>query len=354
MKRYLICSICLMIVVSLFPLKAMGAGPEYVMKVSIGNPEKDYYHGWSPFLVFKNEAEARSGGRLKVELLPLILGKSTGDELSVVKEGVVQARDFADGHFASTYPPIQVLSIPYLFENREIAWKVLDGPFGESLIEEMARKTGLRPLYWMENGGFRHYSNNTRRVRTPADMKGLKIRTMESLLHMKIVSDLGGRAIPIEWAEVYEALEAGIVNGQENSISTFLLPKFEKVQKFVTLDAHVYSTYALLMNDKWYRNLPVDLQEVIQVAGRISLVVNRGLSITNEVMGLEYLRSKGVDVYIPTRAEKAEWKRITQQSGIQWLKKNIGREWVDAVLKATLQAERDLDRSLSNSPLVTE
>jgi len=341
MNKFLPFFLVLLSGVLFFSAPAIGVDAEYVMKISIGNPEKDYYHGWSPFLVFKNEVEARSGGRLKVELLPLILGKATGDELSVVKEGLVQARDFADGHFASTYPPIQVLSIPYLFENREIAWKVLDGPFGKALIEDMARKTGLRPLWWLENGGFRHYSNNIRRVRTPADMKGLKIRTMESLLHMKIVSDLGGRAVPIEWAEVYEALEAGIVDGQENSISTFLLPKFEKIQKFVTLDAHVYSTYALLMNDEWYQKLPVDLKEVIQVAGRISLVVNRGLSITNEVMGLEYIRSKGVDVYVPTRAEKAGWKKITQQSGIQWLKENISREWVDAVLKATLQAEKE-------------
>ena len=98
------------------------------------------------------------------------------------------------------------------------------------------------------------------------------------------------------------------------------------------------------MNDEWYQKLPVDLKEIIQVAGRISLTVNRGLSVTNEVMGFEYLRSQGVDIYAPTRAEKAEWKRITQQSGIQWLKKNIGREWVDAVLKATKQAEKDLVR----------
>lgn len=321
---------------------AIGANPEYVMKISIGNPEKNYYHGWSPFLVFKNEVEARSGNRIKVDLLPLILGKASGDQLSVVKEGLVQARDFADGHFATAYPPIQVLSIPYLFDNREVAWKVLDGPFGESLIEDMVKKTGLRPLNWMENGGFRHYSNNKRQVRTPSDMEGLKFRTMESLLHMKIVSDLGGSATPIEWADVYESIETNIVNGQENSISTFLLPKFEKIQKFITLDGHVYSTYTLLMNEEWYQKLPADLKEVIQVSGRISLVVNRGLSVTNEVMGLEYLRANGVDIYAPTKTEKAEWKKETQQSGIQWLNEHVGKQWVDAVLKATKQAESDL------------
>jgi len=342
MKKYLICTICLLALVSFFPDLAVGTDPEYVMKIAIGNPEKDHYHGWSPFLVFKNEVEARSNGRLKVQLYPLTLGKSSADMLSEVKEGVVQARDFAGGHFASLYPPIQVLSIPYLFSNREIAWKVLDGPFGESLIEDMAKKTGLRPLYWSENGGFRHYSNNKRVVRSPADMKGLKIRTMEIPLHMKIVTDLGGRAVPIEWAQVYEALESGIVDGQENSIATFLLPKFEKIQKFIVLDGHVYSTYTLLMNEGWYQKLPADIKRIIKIASQLSLVVNRGLSVTNEVMGMDYLRSQGVEIYNPTREEKLGFRNMTQQSAIEWLKKHVGSKWVDGALKATKRAEKEL------------
>jgi TRAP-type transport system periplasmic protein len=342
MKKCMLCTIFLLALVSFFPGLALGDDPKYVMKIAIGNPEKDYFHGWSPFLVFKTEVEARSNGRLKVQLYPLTLGKSSADMLAEVKEGVVQARDFADGHFASLYPPIQVLSIPYLFSNREIAWKVLDGPFGKSLTDDMAKKTGLRPLYWSENGGFRHYSNNKRVVRTPADVKGLKIRTMEIPLHMKIVADLGGRAVPVEWAQAYEALESGIVDGQENSIATFLLPKFEKIQKFIVLDGHVYSTYTLLMNEAWYQSLPTDLKKIIQVSSQLSLVVNRGLSVTNEVMGMDYLRSQGVQIYSPTKEEKLMFKSATQQSAIEWLKKNIGNKWVDGVLKATQQAEKEI------------
>jgi len=255
---------------------------------------------------------------------------------------IVQARDFTDGYFASVYPPIQVLSIPYLFAEREIAWKVLDGPFGQSLIEDMARQTGLRPLYWSENGGFRHYSNSKRTIRSPEDMKGLKIRTMESPLHMKIVTDLGGRAVPIAWAHAYEALESGIVDGQENSMATFLLPKFEQVQRHIVLDGHVYSTFTLLMNEQWYQKLPADLKQVIEVAKRVSLVVNRGLSATNEVMGMEYLRSQGVEVYKPTQEEKELFKNRTQKSAIEWLKKKIDSKWVEGILKATSQAEKEL------------
>lgn len=342
MKRHLICGICFFSLLSFIPGLSLGGEPEYVMKIAVGNPGKDYYHGWTPFVVFKSEVESRSNGRLKVQLYPLTLGKSSADMLAEVKEGIVQARDFADGHFASLYPPIQVLSIPYLFADRQIAWKVLDGPFGQSLIEDMAKKTGFRPLYWSENGGFRHYSNNKKAVHSPDDMKGLKIRTMEIPLHMKIVTDLGGRPVPIEWAQTYEALESGIVDGQENSIATFLLPEFQKIQKFIVLDGHVYGTYTLLMNEAWYQNLPDDLKKVIETAGQLSLVVNRGLSITNEVMGMDYLKSLGIDIYTPTEAEKLQFKNLTQPSAIAWLKKNVGNKWVDGVLKATMQAEKDL------------
>lgn len=332
----------ILIVVLLFPSLAIGADAEYVMKIAIGNPAQNYSHGWSPFLVFKNEVEARSNGRLKVTLHPLTLGKSSAALVAEVKEGIVQARDFADGHIATLYPPIQVLSIPYLFAEREIAWKVLDGSFGKALMEDMTRKTGLRPLYWSENGGFRHYSNNKRAVHSPADMKGLKIRTMEIPLHLKIVNDLGGKSVPIEWSKVYNALESGIVDGQENSIATFLIPHFEKIQKFIVLDGHVYSTYTLLINEEWYQKLPPDLKKIIDMAKNISLTVNRGLSVTNEVMGIKHLRSQGLDIYKPTKEEKLQFKNMTQRSAIEWLLKNVEKKWVDGVLEATKQAEKEL------------
>ena len=101
MKRHLICGICFFSLLSFIPGLSLGGEPEYVMKIAVGNPGKDYYHGWTPFVVFKSEVESRSNGRLKVQLYPLTLGKSSADMLAEVKEGIVQARDFADGHFAS-------------------------------------------------------------------------------------------------------------------------------------------------------------------------------------------------------------------------------------------------------------
>ncbi len=316
--------------------------PEYVMKIGLGNPETSCHYGWTPFEVLAHEIEFLSGGRLAVELYPEIMGQSSMDMIEMVRSGAVQARDFADGHFASLYPPIQVLSIPYLFRERDIAWKVLDGPLGKKLIEDMAQKTGLRPLYWIENGGFRHYSNNKKAVHSPADMQGLRFRTMESPLHIKIVTDLGAKGVPIAWSKVYDAIEAGLVDGQENSISTFMIPKLENIQSYIVLDGHVYGIYTLLMNNAWYEKLPDDLKEVINRARRISAVVNRGLAVVNEQQNIRDLKSKGVDIYKPSEEEQRMFREKTRASAIAWLREHVGEEWVQAALQATEEAEREL------------
>ena len=116
----------------------------------------------------------------------------------------------------------------------------------------------------------------------------------------------------------------------------------EEVQKYIVLDAHVYSVNTVIINEKWYQSLPDDLKKVIQDAQRIALAVNRGLTVTNEVMGMEYLRSKGVEIYKPTKEEKQQFKELTQASAIQWLKEKIDPAWVDGILEATKQAEEEL------------
>nr|WP_320191319.1 DctP family TRAP transporter solute-binding subunit [uncultured Desulfobacter sp.] len=318
-------------------------GIAYEMKIAIGNPAKENHFGWTPFVVFKNEVERRSQGRLKVKLYSQTLGASSSDKIETILDGLVDARDSADGHLATIYPPIQVLSIPYLFSEREIVWEVLDGPFGQRLIDDMAQKTGLRPLYWIENGGFRHYSNNKRAIHSPADMKGLRIRTMESPLHMKIVSDLGGRAVPLAWADVSRAIEFGIVDGQENSIGTFMIPHLENIQSHIILDGHVYGTYTLLMSERWYQSLPDDLKTVINHAKLVSAEVNRKLAVANETEGLNYLKAHGVTIYKPSAEQLQLFRQKTQASAIDWLNANVGQEWVQAVLDAVLKAKKKLE-----------
>ena len=326
--------------VAAMPGRAQDA--EHTMRFGIANPVQEFSHSWTPHVALKEEVEARSDGRIAVELFPN--GQLGGIESMVnqVRQGIIQATDPAEGHFATTYPPIQVFSIPYLFLTRDVAWTVLDGPFGQKLADDMAATTGLRPLFWSENGGFRHYSNNVREIRSPADMAGLKIRTMNIPLHMEIVENLGASPTPIAWAELYTSLQTGVVDGQENSIATFLIPKLEEVQSHIVLDGHVYSVNTVVVNEAWFQGLPEDLQQAVEHAGRISLAVNRGLTVANELKGLETLREAGVSVYAPTIEEKRQFREATQDAAIEWLRGEIDPTWVDEMLAAVEAAEKEL------------
>jgi C4-dicarboxylate-binding protein DctP len=326
----------------LWLIDKVAAEPKYLMKMAVSTSPMEYHYSYSPYLVFKNEVETRSKGKISVQLFP---GGQLGKVASIinqVRRGVIQGGDCNTGHLSRTYPPIQVLSVPYLFEEREVAWKVLGGHYGDMMIEKMAKETGIRALYWGEGGGFRHFSNNKREIRSPDDMKGLKIRSMNSPFFIELISNTGASATPIAWKELYTSLQTGVVDGQENSIATFLTPKLEEVQKYITLDGHVYSITTLIVNEKFYQELPDDLKQVIQRAAVIARTANYGITVVAESNGLVYLKKKGLKIYKPTKEEIQMFRDKTQPSSIKWLKNEFGDKLVNSLLVATVEAEKEL------------
>ncbi len=308
---------------------------DFEMNIALGSPQQDYHFSWTPHAVLKSEIEKRSGGRIEVKLYPN--GQLGGTESTVkqVRDGIIQATDPSLGHMASIFPEIQVLDIPYLFPNREVAWEVLDGKFGEKIKEKAAKEAGIRILYWGENGGFRHFSNSKRTIKSPADMKGLKIRVQNAPLYLELVKNLGASPSPIPWAEVYTSLQTGVVDGQENAVTTFLTPHFEEVQKHMVLDGHVYAIQTVVVSEKWFQKLPEDLQTAVLQAAEIAKVVTRGLTVAGELKGFEKLDEAGVEVYAPTNEEKEQFRIATQQPVIDWLKKEFSPELIDELIAET-------------------
>jgi C4-dicarboxylate-binding protein DctP len=300
-----------------------------------------------PYAVLKSEIEKRSGGRIEVKLYPAgVLGDMTS-ATEQTKQGIIQGVQVGDGWIANHFPEVQLISIPYVFKDRDVAWKVLDGPFGQALMEEYTKKTGLRLLHLTENGGFRCFSNNVKEIKTPADMKGLKIRVMPNPAHQKTVEALGALPVVISWAELYTALKTKVADGQENAVATFLVPKLWEVQKYMTLDNHFYSVNSILLNDKWYQSLPKDLQTAIDQAAYISTTVNRGVCTALEEKGIKLVTEKGMKVYAPTVQEKEMFKQLSQKPVIEFLKKdfqekNVDLKWFDRFFEAVDKAEKEL------------
>jgi tripartite ATP-independent transporter DctP family solute receptor len=315
---------------------------DYTMRVATSSPKAEQNFAYTHFEVFEREVEARSGGRIEVELFP---GGQLGGIESVVnqiRDGIIQGGDPSDGHIAPTFPDIQVFGIPYLFTSRDVAWAVLDGPFGKKMADAMAEKTGMRPLFWAENGGFRHYTSANKEIKTADDLAGLKMRTMNHPLHMQIASSLGMSPTPVAWDEVYTSLQTGVVDGQENSIPTFMVPKLYEVQKFMTLDGHVYGLTTFTVNDAWYKELPAELKAAVDQAAIIALATNRGLSVSNETTGRNLLEAEGVTIYDPTPEEKADFRAKAQPKALEWLKGQVDPALVDEAIAAVAEAEKQL------------
>ncbi len=302
--------------------------------------QNNYIYGPNRYLA--KVIEETTNGEMKLEIHG---GAVLGNGKSIVEQcqaGLIEFVESVEGLLAYFYPNMQVLAIPYLFRTEDIASEVLQGPFGQEMREDFRKKTGMRIITWSENGGFRNFTSKGHTIKTPADMKGLKIRTMEIPAHMAMVRALGANPVPIAWTELYTALQTGVADGQENAIPTILLGKLEEVQDYVILDKHVYSMQLTLVNDAWFQKQDKELQLAILSAGRIMDEMTRGICRLTELNGSDYLKEKGVTIYKPSNEEYMKFKNLAQKPVIQWLRdqKNVDNVWVDKVIQAVQDAEK--------------
>lgn len=295
--------------------------------------------------VFKSEVEANSNGRIKVEIYPNGVLGNESNTLIQVKSGVVQSYISSSGGMSPFYPLIDVTNLPFAFSSYNVGYKVYDGQFGKEFAADIEAKAGFKVLGFGESGGFFAITNSKRPIKSPADMKGIKLRAM-SPLHQAIAKSLGASAITIAWAEVYTSLQTGVVDGQMNPISIITMAKFQEVQKYITLSNHLYAPYVWVINPKFYNDLPADLQAVVADAARTAIVAGRGLSriIDATDKGLPTLAAK-MEVYVPTAAETKQFRDLSVPAARDFIvEKNPkdGKVWIDKFFGAIAQAEKEL------------
>ena len=292
--------------------------------------------------VFKAIVENETGGAVKVNLFPA--GQLGGERevAEAVKLGSVQI-GMLSGPFSGFCKEAQVFDIPYLFPSYLVAYRTLDGPFGKELAEECLRKTGMRILTYAQVG-FRNFTNSARVIKTPADLKGLKFRVMENPVYMNLVKSMGAAPTPIPWPETYTALQQKVVDGQENPISAIKFAKLYEVQKYMTMDGHTFGVSFMLINEKFFQSLPKEFQTVVKNAALTSAVSENGIDNLDNSIGLQFLKDKGMEVYAPTAAQKAEFRAAAQPPVISYLEQQVGRPWIDKVLNAVKQTEAALEK----------
>ncbi len=170
-------------------------------------------------LAFKNYVEANSKGTLRVEVYPASQLGNDSATMEGLRMGTIEMAVVHDGPISAVYKPFMVFAIPYLFDDQTMAWTIVDGPFGQEMAQDMTRRTGIRLLALADNG-IRHFTNNKRPIKSPEDMKGLKMRVMTGPIWTKLVEPLGASPSPVPWTELPAACSRGWWTGRKTASPT--------------------------------------------------------------------------------------------------------------------------------------
>ncbi len=292
---------------------------------------------------FANVVNSKLAGQVEVQIFGAGTLGAEREYVEGIKSGVVQA-GIASGPIANFYPNAMITDIPYLFPSSEVAHEVLDNSaFAKKLTAGFLTETGMRCLALGEVG-FRHFTNSKRTIKSPKDIQGLKIRVMETPLYLTLIKSMGGGPTPIAWTETYSALQTGVVDGQENPIGSIVSGRIYEVNKYITLDGHVYGVDWFVINEKFFSGLTASQKKVILEAAKISVDAERRFVANMDKDGLKILTDNKCEIYTPTAAEKAEFKKVCQPPIIDYLKTNpkVDPKMIDAALKAVADAEAKL------------
>ena len=291
-------------------------------------------------LAFKNIVEGDSGGRIEVQLFPAgQLGGET-DLVQSAQDGTLQAA-MVSGAFSKVCPEAAVLDTPYIFASASVAWKVLDGPFGAELSANCLKKTGLRNLAYGETG-FRNFTNSKHPINEPKDVKGLKLRVQPVPVFVEMVKALGGEPTPIPWPEVPTALGTGVVDGHENPVSVVLNNKLYELQKYMTLDQHVYGTDFLVINDAFFQKLSPADQAIVKNAAVVAGNVGRSIQQFLSAEGVSKLIGHGMEVTKPSPEQMAAFRDAAQPPVLKWLETQVDKSWITKLQNAVAAAEKAL------------
>jgi len=292
-RKRAIFSVCfLMLCALMLGYGTQAQGKTVTIRLSYVNPRTHSVH--IAFEEVKKFVDSTSEGNLKLELYPD--GQLAGERQAIeaVQLGVFEMTYPTTSVLSNFEPVFQVFDLPYLFSSRSVADKVLDEGLGVTLLDKLPQRN-LIGLGYAENG-FRHVTNNKRPIKSPEDLEGIKIRTMESPIHMESFRALGANPTPISFTELYTALQQGTVDAQENPISLIYTSKFYEVQKYCSLTGHFYTPGILLINKMFFESLDPDLQSIIRQAAKLYTEKQREINRQQDAEYLVKLKEYGMMV----------------------------------------------------------
>ncbi|WP_209599365.1 TRAP transporter substrate-binding protein DctP [Ruegeria sp. HKCCSP351] len=321
---------------------------DYTLRATANSNEND--EDYDGLIVFKNYVEAASNGAIEVELFIGTQLCSNGAEcLQGVADGTIDIYISTSGGASGIFPYVQVLDLPYLMADDRIAEHVLSGDFTRKMRDMALEDSGgaIRLMTIGNTGGWRNFANTKHRVAEPADMEGLKIRTVVADLPQELVKALGASPTPIPWPELFTSFQTGVVEGSKNGITDIMGMKFPDAGlQYVTLDGHAYMGALWWMNDAKFQAMPEDMRRVV-VDGFYALQQATFASPKRKsIQAYEDFVAGGGDLYVPTPEQKAAFKEAATPV-YAWFQSNVARgdEIFAALTEAVAAAEADVNAS---------
>ena len=299
MKRVVALTIAMVSLISCMLVPGAFADQTYTIK--LGHTMSTSHPRHIALLEFEKYVEEKTEGKVQIELYPAAVLGSEPDMQESMRMGMLEA--FVGGPFDTISKKLNLFLMPFFFDNQEALMRAAKDERVFKLISDDAEANGLKVLA-IGDGGARQITNSKRRIVTPADMKGLKLRTPSIEAITVCMTTLGASYISMPLADVYMALKQGTVDGQENPIATIYDQKLHEVQKYILYVNYQYHPEVMTMNAAFYRSLPEEYQKVLSDAAWLFVETENKISLENAEARLEEMKQAGCDVYTPTAEER--------------------------------------------------
>lgn len=332
------CRLLSLVVVGIFLATLMGASSHAAMTMKFGHVAPPFHGQSKGAEAFAEYVKTKTNGAIEIKTFPF---GQLGGEVSLaeqVQSGTLEIATISTAVLQNFVPQLAVMDLPFVYPDRKTAYAVLDDLEVQEKIFGLLPAKGIVGVGWTENE-FRDITNSKREIRKPEDLKGLKIRVMNSPIYIDTFKELGASPTDLPFPEIYSALQNGTIDAQENPLLTSILIKATEINKFVTLSRHMLTECIIIVNQDVWNKLSDEQQRIFYEAGAKCIQVNR--EVNAELMkklpqsGLsveEYCKKNDVKVVELTEAERQAFKQAVK--GV-WDKyqKVIGQELFDFFIK---------------------
>lgn len=302
-----------------------GAAPRYNWKLASVLPESHPVH--KALVFFADKMAERTNGDVKITLFPAGQLGQEKDYIEGVKLGSIELTKVSAGPMGQYAPTLQVVSLPFIWRDLDHQHKVLQGPIGERLMKDM-EKEGFKGLAFLD-AGFRSVTTAKGPIYTPADLKGLKIRVMQSKPLIDTINALGATAVPMGQSEVYTALQTKVIDGWENNEPTVLSFNMQEVAKYYSYTRHTSIPDFLVMSKRVFDRAPKYVQDAILATAKDTIQEHNRLWALMIDDTVKQLKAKGMifnevkDITEFQRAASGVWKEFEPI---------VGRDLIDAIV----------------------